>query len=57
MSDLTLAGRFAGRVAIVTGGAAGIGLEIAARITREGERLGPRHRKARCGTCGKRGGP
>ncbi|WP_158801657.1 SDR family NAD(P)-dependent oxidoreductase, partial [Acidisoma sp. L85] len=39
MSDLTLAGRFAGRVAIVTGGAAGIGLEIAARITREGGRV------------------
>jgi 2-dehydro-3-deoxy-L-rhamnonate dehydrogenase (NAD+) len=39
MSDLTLAGRFAGQVAIVTGGAAGIGLEIAARITREGGRV------------------
>jgi 3-oxoacyl-[acyl-carrier protein] reductase len=36
MTEHTIPGRFAGQVAVVTGGAAGIGLEIAARITREG---------------------
>jgi 3-oxoacyl-[acyl-carrier protein] reductase len=39
MTDHTIAGRFADQVAVVTGGAAGIGLEIAARITREGGRV------------------
>ena len=36
MTDYTIPGRFAGRVAVVTGGAAGIGLAVAARIAREG---------------------
>ena len=36
MTDHTIPNRFAGQVAAVTGGASGIGLEIAARITREG---------------------
>jgi 3-oxoacyl-[acyl-carrier protein] reductase len=36
MTEHTIPGRFAGQVAVITGGAAGIGLEIAARITREG---------------------
>jgi 3-oxoacyl-[acyl-carrier protein] reductase len=36
MTEHTIPGRFAGRVAIITGGAAGIGLEIGARIAREG---------------------
>jgi 3-oxoacyl-[acyl-carrier protein] reductase len=36
MTEHTIPGRFKGQVAVVTGGAAGIGLEIAARITREG---------------------
>jgi 3-oxoacyl-[acyl-carrier protein] reductase len=36
MTEHTIPGRFAGQVAVVTGGAAGIGLEIATRITREG---------------------
>jgi NAD(P)-dependent dehydrogenase (short-subunit alcohol dehydrogenase family) len=39
MSNHTPAGRFAGQTAIVTGGAAGIGLEIAARIVREGGKV------------------
>jgi 3-oxoacyl-[acyl-carrier protein] reductase len=36
MTEHTIPNRFAGRVAVITGGAAGIGLEVAARITREG---------------------
>ena len=36
MTEHTIPNRFAGQVAVITGGAAGIGLEIAARITREG---------------------
>ena len=36
MTEHTIAARFAGQVAVITGGAAGIGLEIAARIAREG---------------------
>ena len=39
MTDHTIPNRFTGRVAVITGGAAGIGLEIAARITREGGRV------------------
>jgi NAD(P)-dependent dehydrogenase (short-subunit alcohol dehydrogenase family) len=39
MPDHTIANRFADQVAVITGGAAGIGLEIAARITREGGRV------------------
>jgi NAD(P)-dependent dehydrogenase (short-subunit alcohol dehydrogenase family) len=36
MTENTVQSRFAGQVAVVTGGAAGIGLAVAARITREG---------------------
>ncbi|WP_284945682.1 SDR family NAD(P)-dependent oxidoreductase [Acidisoma cladoniae] len=36
MTARTFTDRFAGQIAIVTGGAAGIGLDVAARITREG---------------------
>lgn len=36
---LNFAGRFAGRSAVVTGGAAGIGLAVASRIAREGGRV------------------
>jgi NAD(P)-dependent dehydrogenase (short-subunit alcohol dehydrogenase family) len=39
MTGHTIADRFVGQVAVITGGAAGIGLEIAARITREGGRV------------------
>ena len=39
MTEHTIPNRFAGQVAVITGGAAGIGLEIAARITREGGRV------------------
>jgi 3-oxoacyl-[acyl-carrier protein] reductase len=39
MTALTFTDRFAGQIAIVTGGAAGIGLDVAARITREGGRV------------------
>ncbi len=40
MDDLTLPRRFAGQTAVVTGGASGIGLDIATRMTREGCRVG-----------------
>ena len=36
MTEHMIPGRFAGQVAVITGGAAGIGLAIGARITREG---------------------
>ncbi len=39
MTAATFTGRFAGQIAIVTGGAACIGLDVAARITREGGRV------------------
>jgi NAD(P)-dependent dehydrogenase (short-subunit alcohol dehydrogenase family) len=39
MTTHTIAGRFADQVAVVTGGAAGIGLDVAARIVREGGRV------------------
>jgi NAD(P)-dependent dehydrogenase (short-subunit alcohol dehydrogenase family) len=39
MTGHIIAGRFAGRAAVITGGAAGIGLEVAARITREGGKV------------------
>lgn len=39
MSETLIPGRFAGQTAIVTGGAAGIGLAVAARITAEGGRV------------------
>ena len=39
MTEHTIPARFAGQVAVITGGAAGIGLEIAARITREGGKV------------------
>jgi NAD(P)-dependent dehydrogenase (short-subunit alcohol dehydrogenase family) len=39
MTEHTIPNRFADQVAVITGGAAGIGLEIAARITREGGRV------------------
>ena len=33
------AGRFAGRTAVITGGASGLGLEAAKRITQEGGKV------------------
>ncbi len=39
MAEHTIPGRFTGQGAIVTGGAAGIGLAVAARITREGGKV------------------
>jgi NAD(P)-dependent dehydrogenase (short-subunit alcohol dehydrogenase family) len=39
MTALTFTDRFAGQIAIITGGASGIGLYVAARITREGGRV------------------
>jgi 2-dehydro-3-deoxy-L-rhamnonate dehydrogenase (NAD+) len=39
MASLSFAGRFAGQGAIVTGGAAGIGLAIAARLVAEGAKV------------------
>jgi NAD(P)-dependent dehydrogenase (short-subunit alcohol dehydrogenase family) len=39
MSASSYAGRFAGRVAVITGGASGAGMETAARIVREGGRV------------------
>ena len=39
MPETLIPGRFAGQTAIVTGGAAGIGLAVAARITAEGGRV------------------
>jgi NAD(P)-dependent dehydrogenase (short-subunit alcohol dehydrogenase family) len=39
MTARTFTDRFAGQIAIVTGGAAGIGLDVAARITREGGKV------------------
>lgn len=39
MSDTIIPGRFAGQSAIITGGASGIGLAVAARITAEGGRV------------------
>lgn len=39
MTDIAVPGRFAGQVAVITGGASGIGLALAARMTREGGRV------------------
>ncbi len=39
MTERTFAGRFEGQVAVITGGASGIGLEVATRLAREGARV------------------
>ncbi|RVA22225.1 SDR family NAD(P)-dependent oxidoreductase, partial [Mesorhizobium sp. M7D.F.Ca.US.004.03.1.1] len=36
---MSFAGRFSGRVAVITGGASGIGLAVAQRIVEEGGRV------------------
>ena len=38
-SGATFAGRFAGKVAVVTGAAQGLGREVALRLAREGARV------------------
>ncbi len=39
MAGMTYAGRFAGRTAILTGGASGVGLAVATRLVKEGARV------------------
>jgi NAD(P)-dependent dehydrogenase (short-subunit alcohol dehydrogenase family) len=39
MTEITVPGRFANQVAVITGGASGIGLALAGRIAREGGRV------------------
>ena len=41
IGESVYSGRFKGRVAVITGGASGVGLGAAARIAAEGGKVGP----------------